>query len=125
MKLEELMIGDWVEYEDIPCRVVDIVSTKKTVFPVTLDDGSLVKHDELDKLKPIELTDEILKNNDFEEAEDNMVNDRQELEVTVAYGKWELPYALAMCCAESAPIKYVHQLQNIWKTMGLERDIKL
>ena len=68
MKVEELMVGDWVRFDKKQGQVIDIV-TVGSMYPLTLltteEESQLVSKSELTRLNPIPISKEVLEKNGF------------------------------------------------------------
>lgn len=122
MKTEELMIGDWVLWDNtLPCIVTtigcDYIETTKC--GITLAESHL--------LQGVPLTREILEKNGF-----NLSSDKSELGTLDTYwlgselGAFRIhrlnngDYQFGL-----AKIKYVHQLQHALKLCGIYKEIEV
>ena len=139
MKPDELMIGDWVFYEDrwfaAPCKVVNIeqrrgVGENGYSFSVHEPRSNTIVHCTI--LKPILLTAEILEKNSFvliDEKEKmyrlNLTDD-ESVCVTADF-KGEEPFVhVRNTCYQATPYcMYVHQLQHALRLCGIEMKIEL
>lgn len=69
MKVEELMVGDWVRFGKTQGQIIDIVTVTRSMYPLTLStnetESTLVLRTELNLLKPIPITGEVLEENGF------------------------------------------------------------
>lgn len=151
MKVEDLMVGDWVH----------LISTIHNVsFPdngVIQDEGYTTIHTPIkittvsencvsyysnklelyitlssEDIKPIPLTPEILKKNDILYRKSSfyyIINDDKDLECThYIYQTIQEDWAIgvdtgAYDCSVFARIKYVHELQHALKICGIDKEI--
>ena len=124
MKANELMIGDWVLYNETHQQILEISGIDDEVY---LETDELVHQSEI---QPIPLTPEILEKNGFElkEGEIGM------------YGVTTVPHYLckgvpfevfcdgdpfAIWFKEPVNIKYVHELQHALRLCGIDKTIEL
>lgn len=120
MKVEDLMIGDWVYIKDYP-MTAQLMQVKKEHFV-----RSLVE------FEPIPLTPEILEKNDILYEKQSfyyVIEDDKDLECTyyiqqVLQGDWTVGVDIgAYDCSVFARIKYVHELQHALKLCGIDKEI--
>lgn len=118
MKAKELQIGDWVQFADgnKKCTVVGVKCDARYLEDeaiITVMDRSGHWFDkEMDHLKPIQLTAEILEVNGIEYhmgAGGYPVLDIEGLNCSVSFNL----------------IKYVHELQHALRLCGIEKTIEL
>ena len=122
MKVEELMVGDWVHN--------DLGETQQVVE--LREDGAMLYYNDIypyDDIQPIPLTPEILEKNGFVKSERfevwKIISDKYELRIT--------PWRFAVIFLDedgsdkeefSAPLpKYVHELQHALRLYGIEKEI--
>lgn len=122
MKVEELMVGDWVRN--------DLGEAQQVVE--LREDGAMLYYNDIypyDDIQPIPLTPEILEKNGFVKSERfevwKIISDEYELRIT--------PWRFAVIFLDedgsdkeefSAPRpKYVHELQHTLRLCGVEKDI--
>lgn len=120
MKASDLMIGDWVQ---VPSELNRYKRIRNTF---DMDEAVLYK--------PIPLTPEILKKNDFKYGDGygySFVN-RKELsgdgfEEEKVYINTAINTLIIYTAASSMhlPIKYIHKLQHALKLCGIEKEIEL
>lgn len=126
MKANELMIGDWVKFDEDIC-IVDEVRVDGTVVLTSINtdltsvDGSQVEDEEIE---PIPLTREILVKNEFQQISTNKYVSGK---VTIAIFVEEF---LITIKSENArvmmiTIKYVHELQHALRLCNIEKEIEL
>lgn len=126
MKANELMIGDWVMQDDNlqqnrVCQITGIYN--KVVVDVTGEKMPL--HES--HVKPIPLTEEILKANGYEEV----VGEKGMYGVTIApyFKRDDSPEVFcdgnpfAVWFNDPVDIKYVHQLQHVLRLCGADKEI--
>ena len=125
MKINELMVGDWVKVPSELNRYKRIIST--------FDMDSSVLY------KPIPLTTKILKKIGWEKCNIDVVDDDEQY--GCAYGPfyftWWRKVKLLSCYFDDMnaglhyemiselPTKYVHQLQHALKLCGIDKEIEL
>ncbi len=123
MRAEELMIGDWVLYNEF----IDKTKNK----PVKI--ARLSKHKEegdISSYSPIPLTAEILEKNGFILIDEKDKYYRwkyaEGVYVNVDF-KSEEPYVyISNRCYFASPVcRYVHQLQHALKMCGINKEIKI
>ena len=128
MKAEELMIGDWVLYNETHQQILEISC---------IDDEVYLKTDELvhlSEIQPIPLTTEILKKNGFDTSDPEVkqyhfTEDGQSYHFSLRQmynQKDNKPngYSFYAFCVLTI-IDYVHQLQHALRLCGIEKDIVL
>lgn len=133
MKVEDLMIGDWVYIKDYPI-IAQPMQVKKEHFV-----RSLVE------FQPIPLTEEILRKNGFKNdvlaqksiiaervsifsviliSEDNRIMLNNFDEYLNSFNEWHVHIDTedmrTMCTAE---ITYIHELQHLLKLCGIKKEI--
>ena len=159
MKAEELMIGDWVLAEEKSAQVTNISVLGGDVIRVmnpfmsydiayasniiALSNGAK----DINKIEPIQLTEEILKKNGFKNdviaqkaiiaegasnfsviliSEDNRIILNNIDEYLNSFNKWHVHIDTedmrTMCTSE---ITYVHELQHLLKLCKIEKEIIL
>lgn len=131
MKATELMIGDWVEVTQTEC-VADgghymtwseygkVIGITDSYIEVQVRDGEYNVDAHEDELKPIPITDEILKKN-FPDCEDGYTigwwdDDR---------GGYQVDFFCNGFSLEIKTIHHVHKLQHTLRLCGLEKEIEL
>jgi len=120
MKAEELMLGDWVRFENSDlCHQVYAVQGKS----VKIDKQYWNK---ADKLQPIPLTAEILEKNGIDPKHTPTYFDEDEnlvIEIFVApNGIW---WSINLAEYMIFKFNYVHQLQNALNLCGIKKEIIL
>lgn len=135
MKANDLMIGDFVNVNDIPLRVGAFRQDEIGFFD---NDYKIYwcSDDEFDRIDPIPLTEEILVKNGFEYRE------AEETCATNAYHHWQLDgHWFALNSTQyfrkekkddmprfdvaGIAIHYVHQLQHLMRLCGIKKSIIL
>lgn len=118
MKAEDLMIGDWVKFNNS-----DLAHQIKAIA------GKSVKVDKVywysaSKLSPIPITSEILEKNGWEETPTGYVfyTDGKRYDNSLWYIFGSNTFVVN---AAEFQIKYVHQLQHALKLCGIEKEIVL
>lgn len=127
MRQEELMIGDWVSYNDkMSCRITALCKDRP-VFDTLLghQDWSVP----YEKLKPVPLTDEILKNNGFD-YENNVGDVLEYYNYEIIYNTWEHELRILENREQILKIKTfdkmcVHELQHALRLCGIDKEIEL
>ena len=131
MKVEELMIGDWIFDGDNVAQITGI--TCDGIIETTVTETS-----NIEVIEPIPLTPEILEKNGFENIRDNEVFLLKKLSVNVYLGiyldKDSINIYLQNNDTESWPgyeyydlfiIKYVHELQHALRLYNIDKEIVL
>lgn len=122
MKANELMIGDWVLYNETPQQILEISGIDDEVY---LETDELVHQSEI---QPIPLTEEILEKNGFEYKEGG----KGLFGVTIAprYLCKGVPFEVfcdgepfAIWFNEPIDIKYIHQIQHALRLCEITREI--
>lgn len=128
MKAEDLMIGDWVQYQYTE-GIFQIVAISKTEGIKQFEDQSFFK---LNGIIPIPLTPEILEKNDILYEKQSfyyIIKDDKDLECTYyIYQTIQEDWAIGVDtgtddCSVFARIKYVHELQHALKFCGIDKKI--
>lgn len=130
MKVNELMIGDWVKFDEDICSV-DEVRLDGTVVLTSMNtdltsiDGSQVEDEEIE---PIPLTPEILEKNGFKfeqqgSLEVAILKMKNRHPITLEYigwsdGRWSIQQHRLV-------VKYVHELQHALRLCGIDKEIKI
>jgi len=130
MKLEELMIGDWVhcpqlvdkvEEDDGNCQV-------KQLHVANLDVYSF-KELKYDEIEPIPITPEILEKNGFERFPSSKIISYSDCDITLDYDGNEHVWYFSACNDDVdisiITISYVHELQHALRLCKIDKDIKL
>lgn len=126
MKIEELMIGDLVKYNNEIYKVVGIYGSSQMVdlYPYHIKSKEnkyllpIFKH--ISDISPIPLTNDILKANAWHERQYSCVYDRDGVPFGLDIGKIEL--YLGECSDDDTIIfslLYVHELQNVFRICSL------
>lgn len=123
----ELMIGDWVNLVKDYGRTTNQIIKVDSLTLYRIADGML-------EVKPIILSSEILKKNDFKYGDGygySFVN-RKELsgdgfEEEKVYINTALNTLIIYTAASSIhlPVKYIHQLQHALKLCGIKKEIEI
>lgn len=133
MKAEDLMVGDWVTFND--CELNEIVPIKIAALGTSelyahIDNDEVCDVIGYHELTGIPLTSEILERNGFvlQEKEVGMFG------VTIAphYTRDDLPFEVfcdgepfAIWFSDPIDIAYVHQLQHVIRLCGVNQEIVL
>lgn len=123
MKANELMIGDWVLYNETPQQIFEISGIDDEVY---LETEELVHQSEI---QPIPLTPEILEKNGFIKRRwesNSYVNSESEAanicfsigDYTNLWGGGDQDYVWVT-------VKYVHQFQHALRLCRIEKEIEL
>ena len=135
MKVEELMIGDWVKISHLnkigKVYRIDRANGKGNGFAAVID-GDYYEGN----LEPIPLTTEILEKNGFEKTwQDNFVYDNEDIGLIITFHPKETNYTngiydyidIEKGCVTitEMPIEFVHQLQHALRLCGIEKEIEL
>lgn len=146
MKVEDLMIGDWVYLHDgnLPleerCFKIKYLATSAGVSwvnqgtnaPIGLGDGESLIPVFRDEICPIPITTEILEKNGILYEKQSfyyVIKDNEDLECTyyiqqVLQGDWAIGVDIgAYDCSVFARIKYVHEFQHALKICGIDKEI--
>ena len=135
MKVTDLMVGDWVNVNEINLKVGAIHADEIGVFD---PDYKIYwcSDDEFDRIDPIHLTEDILVKNGF------VYREAEETCATVAYHHWQLDghwFALNYTQyfrkekrddmprfdVAGIAIHYVHQLQHLLRLCGIEKELTI
>lgn len=120
MKVEDLMVGDWVFIKDYPM----------TAQPMQVKNEHFVRS--LVTFEPIPLTPELLKKNDILYEKQSfyyVIEDDKDLECTyyiqqILQGDWVIGVDIgAYDCSVFARIKYIHELQHALKLCRIDKEI--
>lgn len=133
MKAKDLMIGDWVECVDSTHKEkvyaqIDAIEEGQTCILVRLDNRNWFL--DISFIKPIPLTPEILVKNGFEIVYDKykLPNYRTDFYFTVftgVDGYWNPVDLGVMIGGVPATLDYVHQLQQVLRLCGIDKEIEL
>lgn len=136
IKVEDLGVGDWVrvqmckcDYDDPDTLDAKVLSIVGNSVGVGYDECGICMSVFVDDLRPIPITAEVLEKNGFKKnGEYNEWN----------IGTWRTPYLLGVSLERPAitikwngssvfidQAKYVHQLQNALRLVGVEKEIVL
>ena len=120
MKVTELMLGDWVVYDDIPSQVT-MTSAEGDVM--VLKEGKVVFTNS-EQLNPIPLTEELLKVNDFKLSMYYAIDGRQmytheESNFTLYFSRKQNIYNVSRTDV-SVQLQYVHELQHYLRLINLQ-----
>jgi hypothetical protein len=132
MEAKDLMIGDWVYRIDfntpVPVKIIgiEIVNYDKMEYVVdVLNKNEHNIHLYLDEIEPIPLTTEILEKNGFVyDSEDKLFEDIYP-RISMLYAQYRLVENGGINYGEMSEIKYVHELQHLFKLCGIDKDIEL
>ena len=140
MKATELMVGDWVNFlvdtvggetredpmtnEYQPMQIVSLSSWRNNDGDVESAEGVI---NDIDQVKPIHLTDEILKKNGFSLQSDNTEFFKLD---TYCFGNELCEFLIHRLNNEyyqfgPAKIRNVHELQHAMRLCGIEKEVEL
>lgn len=134
MKAKELMVGDYVMFDDSPC-IIEEISAKGWIH--ILDVGnktrvSLTSDYILGIIEPIPLTPEILVKNGLETEEDGRIfgecfdeDDSRDLEITFDDKTGVIWWSYNWDEYRIIKLSYVHELQHALRLCGIEKEIIL
>lgn len=131
MKATDLMIGDWVMFDNEPLQVSEILAynicTKYAFGQYRTDD-----------LEPILLTGDILKSNGFELISNSDMDTKAFIDLydvwgcktmfqsfTLFYNRYSKDYRLHAFRDNISNIVYVHELQHAMRVCGVKKKIWL
>lgn len=143
MKAEDLMVGDWVTFND--CEPNEIVPIKIAALGTSelyahIDNDEVCDVIGYHELTGIPLTPEILKKNGFEKLDFSHYHIKDRTLVLDADGKWEGPLSWHWVVTEMGTnhkgqpivldyyvttINYVHELQHALRLCGIDKEIIL
>jgi hypothetical protein len=133
LKLNELMVGDWVMYNP-NVFIEDEYEPTKECYPTKIENGEDIDLSVEDCYTPIPLTPEILKKNGFVELSINKTTYK-----CIVDSKFDYASAITIdlfskddCDVVNSEnkrsyhgkIEYVHELQQIIRMCGLKKQIK-
>ncbi len=129
MKATDLMIGDYLQYNGMPYRVIQVTG---------LGGAFMLENGEEDCGEPIPLTPEILEKNGFTaqrpENHIEIVYCLQDISNAIAdemYALWPETYGFYLVIRRESKdmirigIKYVHELQHALRLCKIEKEIEL
>lgn len=145
MNIRELQIGDWVylgEKARYPMQIISVLgninSSEGGVFLDFEGNEGDIWDADVKNIVPIPITGELLERNGFEKVGSNMCVDYEveaiwEREIKdgqlVALEKYpdeeEMVFGCDSCLWQGVNIKYVHQLQNAMRMVGIEWEVNL
>ena len=123
MKATDLMVGDFVNVNDLPLRVGAIRQDELGFFD---NDYKIYwcSDDEFDRIDPIPLTEDILVKNGF-------VGERRSKYFhlyTLEFDTWDFEIywgSVNGFSYENIKLSYVHELQHLLRLCGIEKEIEL
>ena len=124
LKISDLSVGDWVEYETMPTKVMNINGFDSVVRGKASNGNIVIAH--IDCFKPIPITTEILEKNGFESISQLSIMYRYRTDITVAEyysGLWG--FGIGVPCNDLAALHGVHTLQHAMRLAGAEKEINL
>lgn len=127
MKAEELMVGNWVMWKN---KAVQVASISGIVYSfghvdVTLahcNESNLLETHDIKSISPIPLTFEILEKNGFDCGSKKWVLPRYQ---TDKYFGLVMDESGAYYFEAFHKIQFVHELQNVMRLCGIEKEFKL
>ena len=130
MKVEHLMVGNWVKYTltGIPARVAGIIKTSKecNIYAYVGTCNRLQGINERD-FEPIPITEEFLKKNGFCSKHNDLyyLDSGWYLDIEgSAIGEFNDAYE-SPTFIKKFTVKYVHELQHILRLTGIEKEVKI
>lgn len=119
MKATDLMVGDFVNVNDLPLRVGAIRQDELGFFD---NDYKIYwcSDDEFDRIDPIPLTENILVKNGWRKEPTTIDGDYANWygEIPICQEEDEFNY-------ERIELTYVHQLQHLLRLCGIEKEITI
>ena len=123
MKATDLMVGDFVNVNDLPLRVGAIRQDELGFFD---NDYKIYwcSDDEFDRIDPIPLTEDILVKNGF-------VGERRSKYFhlyTLEFDTWDFEIywgSVNGFSYENIKLSYVHELQHLLRLVGIQKEIEL
>ena len=142
MRASELMIGDWVnflidiegcdtEYDPKneiyqPMQIVNLTAWGNYDGEVESTEGVI---NDIDQVKPIPLTAEILEKNGFIQKQSEFINGDIGIIFTIRGFSFWSKKTIEIACGNGSKINnlpcYVHQLQHTLRLCGIEKEIEL
>jgi len=136
MKIKELMIGDWIEVNEIKSRVFELaynrVEHEMTIGILDPNNEIYSCYEGYDHIEPIPLTGTILEANGFETRGTRthyyIKDDYYDMELDeYSDGVWLVSfmsrdYSLPL---EQLSMSYVHEFQHFLRFCAIEKDIEL
>ena len=110
MNVNELMVGDWVNYRGIYNRIAP---------------ADFCHFEWINEIKPILLTPEILKKNEFEKWDGWYIYSLENFGIEIAFAGTILKIGGECGTLELPAIIYVHQLQHALKLCRIKMEIEL
>lgn len=127
IKLQDLSIGNWVEYDREYYRVTQIDEESQHVLISGLS-GVRDKH--IDYIEPIHIKPEMLKRNGFIDEEMLGYDDFTTDNIYISRQHGDKYWNLRLFVDNIVPkvrcsIQYLHQLQNALRLAGIDKEIEL
>ena len=130
MKANEIMIGDWVKFDEDICSVDEVRLDGAVVLTsmntdLTSVDGSQVEDEEIE---PIPLTEGILEKNGFVKDKTQYGEDFYEFwSEDLEYCIYLYLYGVYFFLFDNInmQIKYVHELQHILRLCNIDKEIEI
>jgi hypothetical protein len=129
MKINELMIGDWVRFKEnypqkeLQGKIAKVKGVRGRI-DVRTQDGEYYESEHPDWLEPIKLTEEILVKNgwDFTKS-DYSVYCKEDTNGDAELSKDQYGFYWSINCDEYVILRidYVHQLQHLLRLCGIEK----
>lgn len=121
LKISDLSIGDWIKAGGEPARVIQLgIAGRNKAKGLS---GKIYGFLTSVEIQPIPITPEILEKNGFEENGGRWYNSNWRME----FEQYEDGWDRTINCGEYSVyfIKYVHQLQNAMRLVGIDKEIEL
>lgn len=134
MKIRELNIGDWVQYQfpEIGKNSIQVNSIDEEDNHIGAGGVGASVWSDVSSFKPIPLTPEILEKNGFVKWQGGLVLIGDEIScryedgnLTIEQGYRDNDGVLVERLLVNIECKAVHQLQHVFRLAGVEKDIKL
>ncbi len=134
MKIAEICVGNYVYNKDNElCKVcvVDLRTNSVIVDNYAHDDGTFYEY-AIEEIKPIPLTGDILAKNGFvwdgTRSQWELEFDLVEL-ITIDFGQKideeTDNYLFIWIAGIVKPIRYIHELQNLFIALGVEKEVRI
>lgn len=120
MREKDIKIGD---YFSVNGEVVKVPETELSLCGIW-DSQEIFHVVEYEKLEPIPLTEEILEKNGWEKCDDGVGYYLEHLLLVPAHGRVEI-YVCGRKHTWLRNVTYVHELQHILWTLGIDDNLKL
>lgn len=129
MKVNELMIGDYVIRKNVPKEILIVVAIDSIRNIVYLDLDGLGITEKIENIEPIPLTTEILEKIGFW-YEQNVGYVMEEYEYEIIYDSWDHKLRILKNREQILNLEYfdemcAHELQQALRLCGVNREIKI